>query len=761
MQASLPVSPCSPEGCPVRRVRCRCDPKFQAQEGLGGTSRPVLSRAPTGIAPPSGLPCSCGVVLRSFSKQRAAIEREYGQALHRLGTQYLKRDCPRGKGEVPDTRSALAVWRSLVEATVQSGLSRLTAAETYRSLTAEALKNLRTAKEQRMKRGLEQLQRVQGELVEAARELNKAKKRYSQLEHIAEVAREKAADAQAKSKKNDHGILRFRTSMQKLSVKLSARLSECDQRLTEARNEYLLALAAINAHHEHYRCSALPGLMQDMDGDLYSQLREQFALLCGTEIDTCQSTQIAFCRIQDTSRQVSRECDLQLFLQESPAFTRASVFHFQAAANDKVSTVTQRSDAHEGESFLDKEARKWATKMAKDYKIIAHGERALQALETRGRLGPVDDRPGVERRAEEVKESVRKAQVSRVKAEARLALLRSCQVDVDSWVSGAMSQADEELERERRLSEARLSNGELSPLGDEFEFTDFEEFDENGDTFTESSLDPCPRGYPLPCRVLYSYQACQADELSITEGEELEVIEDGDMEDWLKARNAAGQQGYVPERYLQFLKPSAGGAALQTVPGSPQPDGGSTASGSSAGIQGREHSTPNARRARALYEYRGQSAEELSFPEGALIRLLRCGDGEVDDGFWEGELDGRVGVFPSLVVELLGEGDEEEDEEEGLSSPTPPPFSPPVPVLGASPVPQCSSPGPGTWSAHSMPPRGPEERLQAVPQDVLRPPDRGAESGSSAHSSPEVSARRIRPMRAPPLPPAHRRSPAP
>lgn len=33
----------------------------------------------------------------------------------------------------------------------------------------------------------------------------------------------------------------------------------------------------------------------------------------------------------------------------------------------------------------------------------------------------------------------------------------------------------------------------------------------------------------------------------------------------------------------------------------------------------------------------------------------------MDDGFWEGELNGRIGVFPSLVVELVqDEGEEEE-----------------------------------------------------------------------------------------------------
>lgn len=59
--------------------------------------------------------------------------------------------------------------------------------------------------------------------------------------------------------------------------------------------------------------------------------------------------------------------------------------------------------------------------------------------------------------------------------------------------------------------------------------------------------------------------------------------------------------------------------------------------------------------ARALYSYTGQGPEELSFPEGALIRLLpRVQDG-VDDGFWRGEFGGHVGVFPSLLVEeMLG-----------------------------------------------------------------------------------------------------------
>ena len=55
----------------------------------------------------------------------------------------------------------------------------------------------------------------------------------------------------------------------------------------------------------------------------------------------------------------------------------------------------------------------------------------------------------------------------------------------------------------------------------------------------------------------------------------------------------------------------------------------------------------------AMYEYTAQYDEELSFPEGARIELLRTDDNGIDDGWWEGRYEGKVGVFPSVVVEIL------------------------------------------------------------------------------------------------------------
>ncbi|CAB1325180.1 unnamed protein product, partial [Coregonus sp. 'balchen'] len=168
------------------------------------------------------------------------------------------------------------------------------------------------------------------------------------------------------------------------------------------------------------------------------------------------------------------------------------------------------------------------------------------------------------------------------------------------------------------------------------------------------------------------------------------------------ARNAAGQVGYVPERYLQFLWSPGEGSSVCLAQGFPGPqldwsfNSSSSSSEHSKRQQGR--SPHSGGLARALYEYQGQGPEELSFPEGVVIRLLHCRQGEVDDGFWEGELDGRMGVFPSLV---------------SLPTPTLPPFSPPIPISGTPCSLLCSSSGHKSWSINSTPPKDPEDRLQA------------------------------------------------
>lgn len=55
-----------------------------------------------------------------------------------------------------------------------------------------------------------------------------------------------------------------------------------------------------------------------------------------------------------------------------------------------------------------------------------------------------------------------------MKGAARLALLQEAGLDVQHWLKPAMTQAQDEVEQEQRLSEARLSQRDLSPTVSSF-----------------------------------------------------------------------------------------------------------------------------------------------------------------------------------------------------------------------------------------------------------------------------------------------------
>ncbi|KAJ7338013.1 hypothetical protein JRQ81_010539 [Phrynocephalus forsythii] len=613
--------------------------------------------------------------IRSYSKQRSAIEREYGQALQRLASQFWKRDWQRSWSVANDSRSIFAVWKSVIDGTISSAQTRVAASDNYRNVSAEVAKTARMSKEHWSKKGMwarqgmEQLQNTQAELLETVKELSKIKKLYSQIQRAHEIAREKAADVDARLRKSDHGIFHTKASLQKLSAKFSVQLAENSQQLVKAQNEYLLTLAAARAHMEHYHKVELSGVLKMLDGDLYERLRDELTLVSRTELEACQVTQQIFQSVLEASAQVSQEQNLLVFLQDSPVFTSQP---FQPAGTDQ--TLLLEVSGSSSMENLEKEARRWATRAARDYKIQTVSEQILQRMEARRLQAPEEEMTSMEKRIEEVKDNIRKAEISKVKSEARLALLRQAGLDVDSWLASAMGQVLDEMEQECRLSEARRSQTGSTPTAEDFDFAEFEDYDDTIDLFEDTRPSPnMARSYPCPCRVFFPYQARQSDELSIVQGEELEVIEDGDVEEWVKARNSAGQIGYVPEKYLLFLDINRE---------CPDPDENNQEGSSDTALE-RELTNimnmdlmlePGASLVRALYDYEGQSPEELSFPEGAIIRVLPREEGAVDDGFWKGDFNGRVGVFPSLVVqEITGtQGKSGQD----LLSPSPPAFSP-------------------------------------------------------------------------------------
>ncbi|PNJ51437.1 F-BAR and double SH3 domains protein 2 isoform X2 [Pongo pygmaeus] len=689
--------------------------------------------------------------MRTFSQKKAAIEREYAQGIQKLASQYLKRDWPGVKADDRnDYRSMYPVWKSFLEGTMQVAQSRMNICENYKNFISEPARTVRSLKEQQLKRCVDQLTKIQTELQETVKDLAKGKKKYFETEQMAHAVREKA-DIEAKSKLS---LFQSRISLQKASVKLKARRSECNSKATHARNDYLLTLAAANAHQDRYYQTDLVNIMKALDGNVYDHLKDYLIAFSRTELETCQAVQNTFQFLLENSSKVVRDYNLQLFLQENAVFHKPQPFQFQPCDSDTSRQLESETGTTE-EHSLNKEARKWATRVAREHKNIVHQQRVLNDLECHGAAVSEQSRAELEQKIDEARENIRKAEIIKLKAEARLDLLKQIGVSVDTWLKSAMNQVMEELENERwARPPAVTSNGTLHSLNADTEREEGEEFEDNMDVFDDSSSSPSGtlRNYPLTCKVVYSYKASQPDELTIEEHEVLEVIEDGDMEDWVKARNKVGQVGYVPEKYLQFPTSNSLLSMLQSL----------------AALDSRSHTSSNSTEAelvsgslngdasvcfvKALYDYEGQTDDELSFPEGAIIRILNK-ENQDDDGFWEGEFNGRIGVFPSVLVEELSASENGDTPwmREIQISPSPKPHAslPPLPLYDQPP----SSPYPSPDKRSSLYfPRSPsanEKSLHAESPGF---------SQASRHT-PETPYGKLRPVRAAPPPPTqnHRR----
>lgn len=67
---------------------------------------------------------------------------------------------------------------------------------------------------------------------------------------------------------------------------------------------------------------------------------------------------------------------------------------------------------------------------------------------------------------------------------------------------------------------------------------------------------------------------------------------------------------------------------------------------------------------RAIYDYKAENGEQLSFKVGDLITVLE----ERDGGWWKGSLGDKEGLFPANYVEYLAEEEQEGEGEEELGA---------------------------------------------------------------------------------------------
>ncbi|XP_038063071.1 F-BAR and double SH3 domains protein 2-like isoform X2 [Patiria miniata] len=736
--------------------------------------------------------------IREFSKQRSSIERTYAQSLQKLAAQFQqKRVFPalteEQKQNEQQHRLALQVWKAILDETEKVSKARVTASETLSSQIAEVIKMQKNTRAQTLKKCDDMFNVCQEEVQTTVRDLSKAKKNYCDTETLAEEAREKALDAETKLKKGSLKFFQSKSALERQMSKLTARRETCDRRSAHMRNEYLLAITAANAHQQRYYSTDLPYIMSTLDGNFYDRLKDYYSIFATTEIELGTYARACFDKVQGEAELITREYHSQRFLQKCPVFTKPLQYHYTPIDTDQVSSMV--IDQKES-LYLDREARKWATSVARQAKSIEDNGQIFQEVQNsmvqlKGSDTSSDSGFGQEKDSEQkhetLRETLRKSETTKLKAEAKLNMLRNAGINVDQWVDSAYEAIakEAEIEAQMKLQQAAAKQSAHSEeLTASHAMNSFDSFDDTFEATLNEDPDPVqPSRVQETCiraAALYDYQAQRDDELSIREHEYLEIIEESEGDGWVKARNESGQSGYIPEAYVQVERrhvtrqlsnnSSEGSPGWSQLSKTGQPYmssasltdyevqaamanqvGAATASGQTVGESESEQAPSGSHVcfARALYDYQGCTTDELSFSEGCVIKVLKQDD--EGDGFWEGELNGRVGVFPSLLVEELGCPSVNEivtpetptvfvfpEEIEETSEPpsTLPPSLPPPPLPDSLP----------TLSVYSE-----VDRRRPASADIPDSPNTSPYYTRSAPQSPTMPG--LKPARAAPLPP--------
>ncbi|KAL8614530.1 hypothetical protein ACOMHN_014109 [Nucella lapillus] len=159
--------------------------------------------------------------------------------------------------------------------------------------------------------------------------------------------------------------------------------------------------------------------------------------------------------------------------------------------------------------------------------------------------------------------------------------------------------------------------------------------------------------------VEYDYEAEQIDELSLKVGDVIKNVVTPEGGWW--EGELAGKKGMFPDNFVKLRskaplkeqkreatqRKSVRELANKFKDGVPLP-------GAQGSVMQRRKEASKMKKCKVLFDYKAENEDELDLTVGQTIDFNK----EVEDGWWEGSVDGKVGVFPTNFVEMMEEGGE-------------------------------------------------------------------------------------------------------
>lgn len=634
--------------------------------------------------------------LRTFIKVKCNIERDYATALIKLINSHQKKYPSFAIENDSDTKSLYTSWKSYLEEVEKNAKQRVSEYEQV-SHSVDSLKELKSHKVSIGKRTLDQhLKKMHEEVIHSVTDLDKNRKVYQEDEHFAKQARDKEEKLM---KKKSAGIFAKLTDLQSKKEKTSSHREATEIQSTQARNEYIMALASTNAHLHHFYSLDLPTLMTVLDDDSLSKCRLIILTMIQKDLTSLSSLTEGVTRANSLVSATSADFTNKAFLSESASscLSEEIQIEFEACENDTVRTI---STEHNADLALQHDITKWLTCFQKECRNLCRlntqlikcqnlAQQGHKTVEVRG-VGQVN----LETQIEEVKQQIRKCDISKAKAYARLLAIReggmemedliTLEANIKSEMKAAASTLDVDpghmaLSRTPSVKSTQGSDGRGSGMDKSFSEDDTNHTPEPEQYVRDSyEQDDSENERDTPYLNQYSnqYASSQANAATAAgpgSGSGWSADWGDPAAAWTEASLAPAAATAVPEpvpvptatqaqeeqytdEYNESLQPQEGSG--DQVESTPYEEYGSN--------EGEVDGTLMVGKlVRAIYAYAAQNSDELDLNEDETLTVISASD---KDWVNAQNANGQIGFVPAAYLEVVGDAPpaptQEEYEEE-------------------------------------------------------------------------------------------------
>lgn len=324
-------------------------------------------------------------------------------------------------------------------------------------MVVDKLKDIRSHKASIGKKCLDtHLRRIHEDILVSMVDIDKAKRSYYEDENQAKKAREN----EEKIKKKRSGLLTKFTDLQAKKEKTSAQREANDIQSTQARNDYIMALAAGNAHLQHYYDHDLNDFIHLTDDGVLDHCKVFMATLSECEINSLKeslksaqywSKMINLTGLQSTNS-IFLDCERSFCLR-----TRQSI-SFEPCNNDPVRSISLE---HNADYALQHEIDKWFTWFKKECRNLSQLNHSLETCQralSEGKKSIEINGQNIEdldHKIIELKQQIRRSEAAKLKAQARLKVIKDGGMQIEEW-SVVESEIRADMARAQEEKEARL-----------------------------------------------------------------------------------------------------------------------------------------------------------------------------------------------------------------------------------------------------------------------------------------------------------------